>query len=245
MKREGYAILTGGSRGIGEGLFMRLAKEGYDIVAAHVSDSSVAKTRALIESAQREYGIRAVSVQADVRKYDQCKKIVDAGVSAFGENIAILVNNAGVSAKKGFAASTPEEYTHTIDVNLMGALHCSHATLPYMMKQKCGCIVNTSSIGGLIGLPTQIEYSAAKAGIIGFTKALAKEVGQYNIRVNSIAPGWILTDITRNANLEAAIKATPLGFIGEPEDIADCLSYIIGARFLTGQTISPNGGFVI
>jgi 3-oxoacyl-[acyl-carrier protein] reductase len=199
----------------------------------------------LIERGKTEFGIDAIAVQADVSKHQECHRIVETAINAFGEKISVLVNNAGVSGKKGFLAAGPEEYIRTVEVNLYGTMHCSHEVLPYMIERKSGCIVSTSSIGGLMGLATQIPYSAAKAGVIGFTKSLAKEVGQYNIRVNCIAPGWILTDITRNADLSGAIKAIPLGFIGEPSDIAECLSYIINARFLTGQTISPNGGFVI
>jgi 3-oxoacyl-[acyl-carrier protein] reductase len=250
MKQRGYAILTGGSRGIGEGYLIQLAKEGYDVIVNYVSDSSTEKAVSLSDRMKKLYGIDAIPVQADVSDYAQCKKLVDAAVANFGENISVLVNNAGITLGKSYTNVTYEEYSRLIGINLFGVLNCTHLVLPYMVKQNYGCIVSTSSIGGLVGLPNQVDYCAAKGGILGFTKALAKEVGQFNIRVNSIAPGRIATDLMRSVNVnvsltEKAKKDTPLGILGDYDDMGQVLSYIINAKFLTGQTISPNGGMVI
>lgn len=248
MKREGYAIVTGGSRGIGEGMCLQLASEGYNVVVNYVSDSSEEISNALVTKMEKDYGVKGLAVKADVSNYDDCKILVDKAVKAFGEKICILVNNAGVAYGKSFLDITEPEYSKLIGINLTSALHCTHIVLPYMVKLGYGRIVSTSSVGGIMGVEHQIDYSAAKAGIIGMTKAMAREFGKYNITVNCIAPGMIWTDMLKGSSPEAVegLKSvTPLGTIGEVKDISDCLSYIVNADFLTGQTISPNGGLTI
>ena len=248
MKKEGFAIVTGGARGIGEAMCLQLASEGYSVVVNYVSESSKPKAEALVAKMEADYKVKGLAVQADVAEYAQCKKLVDAGVTAFGEKIAVLVNNAGIAVGKSFLDLTESEYSRLIGVNLTSALHCTHVVLPYMVKQGYGAIVSTSSVGGIMGVANQVDYSAAKAGIIGMTKAMAKEFGQYHITVNCIAPGMIWTDMLSGSSQEAVegLKSvTPLGTIGNVKDISDCLSYVINADFLTGQTISPNGGLTI
>lgn len=248
MRKEGFSIVTGGSRGIGEAMSLQLASEGYDVVINYVSESSASRTQELVKKIESTYNVKALAVRADVSNYADCKRLVEEGVSKFGEKIAVLVNNAGIANGKSFLEITEPEYSRLIGINLTSALHCSHLVLPYMVKQGYGCIVNISSVGGIMGVANQIDYSAAKAGVIGMTKAMAKEFGPHNIRVNCIAPGMIWTDMLKESSQEAveALKqVTPLGTIGEPKDIADCLSYVINAKFLTGQTISPNGGLTI
>lgn len=248
MKKEGYAIITGGARGIGEAMCLQMAAEGYNVVVNYVSDSSAPKAMDLVKRMESEHGVKGLAVQADVSDYEQCKNLVSEAVSTFGEKIAVLVNNAGIAYGKSFLEITEPEYSRLIGINLTSALHCTHLVLPYMVKLGYGCIVSTSSVGGIMGVANQIDYSAAKAGIIGMTKAMAKEFGQYHIRVNCIAPGMIWTDMLKHSSQEAveALKAmTPLGTIGEAKDISDCLSYVVNAEFLTGQTISPNGGLTI
>lgn len=245
MKREGFAIVTGGARGIGEGMCLQLASEGYKVVVNYVSEKSTPKAEAVVQKIKSDYKVEALAVRADVSDYSQCKKLIEKGITAFGEKIAVLVNNAGISMAKNFIEATVEDYTHLIGINLMGALHCTHLVLPYMVKQNYGCIVNISSIAGLTGHARIISYCTAKSGLIGMTKAMAKEFGQYKIRVNCIAPGNIMTDMLPKERYEVYKAQSPLGMIGEVKDISDCLSYIINAEFLTGQTISPNGGVVI
>jgi len=247
MKLEGFAIVTGSSRGLGKGIALQLAKEGYDLVIHHVSDNSAEKAEAVAEEA-RSLGVKAIVVKAAVENYEECTKIVQAGVDAFGNNIAVLVNNAGIASGTPFKNMKPEDYQRMIAIDLVGTLNCTHVVLPSMVAAKCGSIVNIASVCGIMGVATQVDYSAAKAGVIGFTKALAKEVGRYNIRVNSIAPGMIATEMTAEQNPESIdfLKAaTPLGVLGDVEDISECLSYVVNAKFLTGQIVSPNGGLTI
>ena len=242
------AIITGGSRGLGEGMVIRLAKMGYNVVLNFVSDSSKSKAEVLVERIKKEYGVDGLAVQADVADYAGCKKIVDAAVEKFGKNIDVLVNNAGIDNNLSFLKIKPEQYLRLINVNLMSYLHCAHLVLPYMVEANEGCIINVSSIGGMMGVAEQVDYCAAKSGVIGFTRGLAVEFGRTGIRANTIAPGMIWTDMLRGAD-QAAVnvlkQAIPLGEIGEVDDIAGCMEYLVNAKYVTGQTISPNGGILM
>ncbi len=251
-KMDGFAIVTGAFRGLGAAMIRQLAKEGYDVVIDYIDDqfdsNAVEKAQALADEVKKEYGVGAIIVKADVTDYAQCQKMVDEGVKAFGDKIAVLINNAGIANGTLFAECKKEDFEKMIAVNLVGSMYCTHLVLPYMMKAKQGCIINQSSVGGVMGVATQADYSASKAGLIGFTKALAKELGGFNIRVNAIAPGMINTIMIasqRPEDVEMLKSVTPLGKIGEPSDISNCMSYILNADFLTGQTISPNGGLTI
>lgn len=247
MKIEGFAIVTGSSRGLGKGMALQLAKEGYDVVIHHVSAGSAAKAEAVAEEA-RTYGVRAITVKGAVEDYEECKKIIQAGVDAFGDKIAVLVNNAGIASGKLFQDTEAAMFQKMISVDLVGTMNCSHVAIPYMIAAQDGCIISLSSVCGIMGVVTQTDYSAAKAGVIGFTKALAKELGGHKIRVNAIAPGMIATEMVAEQNQEDvdALKAmSPLGILGDIEDVSDCMSYILNAKFLTGQIISPNGGLTI
>ena len=242
------AIVTGGSRGLGEGMVLKLAQMGYNVVVNFVSENSKVKAEALANRIKNEYGVEGLAVQADVSEYDQCKKLVEATVNKFGNKIDVLVNNAGIDNNLPFIKLTPEKYTHLINVNLMSYFHCCHLVLPYMLEAKEGCIVNISSIGGMMGVSEQVDYCAAKSGVIGLTRGLAVEYGKQNIRVNTIAPGMIWTDMLRGADqvaVDALKQAVPLGEIGDVEDISGCLEYLINAKYVTGQTISPNGGILM
>lgn len=248
MREQGFAIVTGGARGLGKGIVLQLAKEGYDVVFNYISDSSLERSQALIKEVEETYAVRALAVRADVADYEQCKTLVEAGVEAFGNKIAVLVNNAGIAKLGEFVTKKPEQYTRLMQVNLVSIMHTSHIVLPYMIEAKAGAIINMSSQAGLNGVAMQVEYSAAKAGVIGFTKALAKEVGKHNISVNAVAPGNILTDIWDDIPLhvhDIEKAKIPLGKFGTVEDIAECVSYLLNAKFMTGQTISPNGGQTI
>ncbi len=243
-----YAIVTGGSRGLGEGMALRLAKLGYDLVINYVSENSKEKAERVLAKAAETYGVKGLVVQADVSDYEQCKKLVEAAVSTFGEQIGVLVNNAGISNGKSFLEIQPEEYRRLINTNLVSYLNVTHLVIPYMVKNKTGCIVNTASIGGLMGVVNQVDYCAAKSGVIGFTRALAMEFGPVGIRVNAIAPGMIWTDMLKGSNqdeVDALKKSIPLGEIGEVDDIAGCMEYLVTAKYVTGQTISPNGGIIM
>ncbi len=239
------AIITGGSRGIGEAMTLRLAEMGYNVVINYRSDSSKALTDKLIETLKEKYGVEGYAVQADVSKYEDCGKLVEAAVEKFGEKIDVLVNNAGITNNAPFCELPYEKYMSVLEANLLSAFHMCHFVVPYMVKANEGCVISTSSIGGLMGVANQADYCASKSGLIGMTRALAMEFGKQNIRFNCICPGMIWTDMLRGVNqdeVEALSMGIPMGKIGDTEDIADAMEFLIKDKYMTGQYISPNGG---
>lgn len=186
--------------------------------------------------------------KADISNREDVEDMVDYCIKEFG-GLDVLVNNAGVSQDKLFTDITDEDWDNMMNINLKGSFYCSQVALKYMISEK-GNIINISSIWGISGASCEVHYSITKAGIIGMTKALAKEVGPSNIRVNSIAPGVINTDMLSGYNeedIDALVEETPLMRLGTPEDIANCAIFLASdkSNFITGQVISPNGGFVI
>ena len=247
MSTKGYAIITGAARGIGRAIFLELAGEGYDVVGTYTSAGSDGKMQALVDQVQKDYGVKAISVRSDVGTLEGCQTIVDSAVRAFGRDLAVLVNNAGVAGTRFFKDEDPDNIARTIQVDLVGAINLCSLVLPCMVERKGGDIISMSSVAPLTGIPSQSVYSAAKYGLVGFSKCLAKEVAAYNIKVNCIAPGAIATDMVAESVAEqrAAVEATiPMGRMSAPEEIALCVSYILKSTYLTGQTISPNGGVV-
>lgn len=244
---KGYAIVTGAARGLGEAIFLQLAKEGYDLVGVYATDRSTPKMQKLIEKVEQENGVKALGLKSDIGSFEGCKKIVDFAVEHFGKDIAVLVNNAGVAGGKYFVDEAYDNIVHTVQIDLLGALTMCHLVLPLMVERKGGDIINMSSFGALAGVPGQPVYSAAKAGLIGFSKTVAKEVAPFGIKINCIAPGAFDTDMVRAADpaQRAATEAQiPMGKLGDPADVALCASYMINSTYLTGQTISPNGGII-
>ncbi len=241
------AIITGGSRGIGEAMTLKLGEMGFNVVINYHSNSSKELTEKLVETLKNKYKVDAISVQADVSKYEDCEKLVKAATDKFGDKIDVLVNNAGITNNCNFIDLKVEDYTRVINTNLMSLMHMCHLALPFMINHD-SCIVNTSSVGGMTGVINQADYCAAKSGIIGLSRALALEFAGRKVRVNSIAPGMIMTDMLKGVNqdeLKALAGTIPLGRIGDVSDIAGCLEYIINAPYVTGQVLSPNGGFVL
>ena len=239
------AIITGGSRGIGEAMAMKLGEMGYNVVINYRSDSSKALAEAVIAKLKENYGVEGVAVQADVSKYEDCEKLVEAAVSAFGEKIDVLVNNAGVTNNAAFCNLPREKYMAVLETNLISAFHMCHFVVPYMVKAGSGCVISTSSIGGLMGVANQADYCASKAGLIGMTRALAMEFGKQNIRFNCICPGMIWTDMLRGVNQDevaALAQSIPMGKIGDVQDIANAMEFLIKDQYMTGQYVSPNGG---
>ena len=246
------AIITGGSRGIGEAMSYKLGELGYNVVVNYRSESSKALSDNIAEKLAADYKVDTLVVKADVSKYEDCEALVKATVDKFGDNIDVLVNNAGITNNCNFIDITRQQYENVINTNLMSFLHMSHLVLPYMVnhssKDNQCCIINTSSIGGLIGVINQADYCASKAGIIGLTRALALEFAARGIRVNAIAPGMIMTDMLMGVNqdeLKALASTIPQGYIGDTSDIAGALEYLLKAPYVTGQVISPNGGIVL
>ncbi len=246
------AIITGGSRGIGKAMSLKLGELGYNVVINYVSDSSKAKAEEIAEQLKKDYGVEGLAVRADVSKYEDCEALVKAALDKFGDNIDVLVNNAGITNNCNWIDIKPEQYEKVIATNLMSLLHMTHLVLPHMVnhsdKEHQCQIVNISSVGGLTGVINQADYCAAKSGVIGLTRALALEFAGRGVRSNAIAPGMIMTDMLRGVNqdeLNALAATIPEGYIGDVSDIAGALEYILKAPYLTGQVISPNGGFVL
>jgi 3-oxoacyl-[acyl-carrier protein] reductase len=240
------AVVTGGGRGIGRGIAIELGKRGAKVIVNYNSNVETAnEVVALIEQA----GSEALAVQADVSQFTAAQNLIKAAVE-FGGRLDILVNNAGTTRDMLLAMMSESDWDVVITTNLKSAYNCSKAALRPMMRQKYGRMVNIASISGLAGNGGQTNYSASKAGLIGFTKALAREVGGRNITVNAVAPGFIPTDLTSSLPqdlLEAAVQATPLGRLGTIEDVARVTAFLVSedASFITGQVLSVDGGMVM
>ena len=237
-------LITGGSRGIGKCIAENLAKDGFNVVLNYNKSEKQAKQ---IKKELEEQGINIEICKADVSKREEVKKLVKFTLNKFG-NIDVLINNAGIAKLQMFNDITDSDWNEMIGTNLNSVFYTTQEVLPNMIHNKNGCIINISSIWGLVGASCEVAYSVSKAGIDGMTKSLAKELGPSNIRVNSIAPGVIDTEM--NSNLDNAIKEeikneTPLNKIGKPVDIYRCVKWLIEDEFTTGQVISPNGGYVI
>lgn len=241
------AIITGGTRGLGEAMTLKLGDLGYNVAINYTSERSGALADALVKRLKEEKGVDAIAVKADVSDYPSCENLVKTALDHFNGQLDVLINNAGITNNCNFIDLQPKDYMRVINTNLVSMMHMSHLCLPYLVDHD-SCIVNTASVGGLVGVVNQADYCAAKTGVIGLTRALALEFAPRKVRVNAIAPGMIMTDMLRGVNqdeLKALAATIPLGYIGEPSDIAGCMEYILTAPYLTGQTISPNGGFVM
>ncbi len=235
------ALVTGGSRGIGAAVVRRLAKDGYTVAVNYVS------SRTQAEDLAEEVG--GTALRADVSDPLQVRAMVDTVLEKFCQ-LDILVCCAGVAWQGLTQDMGPEEYRHIMGVDLDATFYCCQAALPQMIRQKSGKIVTISSMWGQVGGACETAYSAAKAGVIGLTRALSKEVAPSGITVNCVAPGVIETDMVKPLGpqtLGELAEETPLGRLGTPEDVAECVSFLCspGADFLTGQVIAPNGGLVI
>ncbi|MCL2382809.1 MAG: SDR family oxidoreductase [Oscillospiraceae bacterium] len=222
----------------------KLALEGNNVLLNY--NKTAKKSKELQEKLKKE-GINIEIFRADISKREEVRKMVKFALEKFG-NIDVLINNAGISMLHMFTEITDDEWNEMIDTNLNSVFYCTQEVVGNMINNKKGCIVNISSIWGIVGASCEVAYSTSKAGINGMTKALAKELGPSGIRVNSIAPGVIDTEM--NSKLDDAIitqlaKDTPLGRIGKPEDIYKCVKWLIEDEYTTGQIVSPNGGFVI
>ena len=237
-------VITGASRGIGRNIAYNLAVNGYTVVANY--NASEDKALSLKEELKNQ-NIDIDIFKANVCKINEIKRLIDFTVEKYGR-IDVLINNAGISEEKLFTDITEEEFDRMIKTNMYSVFFGSQEAARHMIKSHSGCIINISSIYGLTGGSCEVAYSMAKAGVDGLTKALAKELGPSNIRVNSIAPGAIDTDMNGNLTEEEwqAIKEeTPLMRIGKPIDITRCVKWLLEDEFTTGQVISPNGGLVI
>lgn len=240
------ALVTGASRGIGRAICMRLAKEGMQVAFTYSRDEEGAKeTIACIE----EYGVKALALKSNVAIEADCKQVVKAVLESFGQ-LDVLVNNAGVTRDKLLMRMEEKDFDDVVDVNLKGTFLMTKEVVPAMLKKREGRIINISSVSGVLGNAGQTNYSASKAGVIGFTKASARELAGKHIRVNAIAPGMIQTDMiaamTEKAT-EQLSAAIPMKEIGLPEDIAGVVAFLCGkdSRYITGQVLCVDGGMAI
>ncbi|ABS34878.1 3-oxoacyl-[acyl-carrier-protein] reductase [Clostridium botulinum] len=240
------AIVTGASRGIGRAIAKKLASMGANLVLNYRSSAKEIDT--LLEEIE-EFGIETLVIQGDVSSFEDSKKIADEAKNKFG-TIDILINNAGITKDSLILRMTEEDFDKVISVNLKGVYNCSKHIAPIMLKQRSGKIINISSVVGVAGNAGQCNYAAAKAGVIGITKSLAKELGSRGITVNAVAPGYIRTDMT-DALPEKVKKSIedllPLKRLGTPEDVAEAVGFLASdkAAYITGQVIHVDGGMII
>lgn len=242
MSENKVALVTGASRGIGKACAIELAKAGYDVAISYAGNDEAANNT--IEEL-KSLNINAKAYKFNVADKDACAKAVEDVLADFSK-IDVLVNNAGITRDGLFMRMSAENWDAVINTNLSSAFYMTSPIIRTMIKQRSGCIINMSSIVGQYGNAGQANYSAAKAGLIGFTKSLAKELGSRNIRVNAIAPGFIQTDMTKDLDTEKMVEHIPLKRLGQPEDIAKTVKFLAeDATYITGQVIGVDGGLVI
>lgn len=234
------AMVTGSARGIGREIALRLAEAGVDVVVSDVADAEP------VAEEIRKTGRQSLAVTADVTSASDVAGLVEKVVEKF-ERIDILVNNAGIARDQLLLRMSDEDWEAVLNVNLKSVFLCSRAVLRHMLKQRWGRIISISSIVGIVGNPGQANYASSKAGIIGFTKTLAREVGSRGITANAIAPGFIVSRMTDQLSEEhkgEMLKRIPLGFLGTPRDVAEAVAFLASeeARYITGQVLGVDGG---
>lgn len=246
MEENKTIFITGGSRGIGKEIALKFAENGYNIVTNYVSDKTD------VEGLKKEFeekGVKSLIIKADVTNLDEIESLVKKAIEEF-ESIDVLVNNAGITKDNLLMRMSEEEFSKVIDVNLKGTYIVTKIVSKYMMKKRQGSIINLSSVVGVVGNAGQCNYSASKAGIIGFTKSIAKELASRNIRANAVAPGFIETDMTAvlGENVKENIyNQIPLKRMGKAKEVAN-LVYFLGTEessYITGQVISVDGGMTM
>ncbi len=243
--KDKVGLVTGGARGIGKAICKKLASTGCNIAVVDIDIEGAKKTA----NELKEMGVEAIAIKADVSDFSSVEGAVKNCVDSLGK-VDILVNNAGVTRDTLLIRMKPEDWDFVLNINLKGVFNFTKATIPYMMRQRYGKIINISSIIGLIGNAGQANYSASKAGVIGFTKSVAKELATRNITCNAIAPGFIETEMTKKIPeklREEMLKMIPMKKYGQPEDVANAVLFLASpmADYITGQVIVVDGGMAM
>lgn len=247
MENKKTALITGAARGIGKEIAMKLAKEGYDVAINYRTMND--ELQQLKTQIEQDFNVKCALVQGDVSSFEDTEKMVKETVEVLGK-IDVLVNNAGITKDGLLMRMAKEDFESVVDINLVGTFNVTRNVIPFMVKQKSGRVINISSVVGVAGNAGQTNYSASKAGIIGFTKSLAREVASRNILVNSVAPGFIATDMTsvlNDAQKENISTQIPLKRMGTAEDVANLVKFLASeeASYITGQVINVDGGMVM
>lgn len=240
------ALITGATRGIGKQIAITLAKQGYNIALNYRKENEeLENTKKEIE----EIGVQVLAVKGDVANFEECENFVKQVIERFGQ-IDVLVNNAGITKDMLLMRMKKEDFEQVIDTNLVGTFNVTKNVVPYMMKARSGRIINISSVVGISGNAGQTNYSASKAGIIGFTKSLAKEIASRNILVNAVAPGFIetnMTDVLKDDVKQEIAKNIPLKRMGTAQDVANVVKFLASddSSYITGQVINVDGGMLM
>lgn len=235
------AIVTGGSRGIGRAIVLALAEAGYHVAFSYASNQAAALE---VENAAKAFGVDCLAIQANAADVKEAQDLIEQAHKKFGR-IDALVNNAGITRDGLLMRMSDEDWAKVLDTNLSGAFYTCRAASRIMLKQRAGAIVNISSVVGVFGNAGQANYAASKAGLIGFTKSIAKEFGSRGVTANVVAPGFIATDMTESVPKDKLLEHIPLARLGEPEDIAKTVLFLItSGGYITGQVIHVDGGLV-
>lgn len=241
MLKGKTAVITGGSRGIGAAIALKFASLGADIAVIYSGNEEAAKETCRL---CQTHGVNAIPYRCDVADFSAVKETVSLIKKDFG-SVHIVVNNAGITRDGLVAMMKEEDYDAVLDTNLKGAFNMIRHCSPLLIRAKEGCIINITSVAGLMGNAGQCNYSASKAGLIGLTKSAAKELASKGIRCNAIAPGFIATDMTEGQMENPLVKMIPLGRMGKPEDIAEAAAYLAASPYVTGEILRVDGGIAI
>ena len=242
MLKGKTAIVTGGSRGIGKAIALKLASMGADIAVIYAGNTDAAE--AVSRQCREEYGVNAKAYRCDVADYAAVKETVAQIKADFG-TAHILVNNAGITRDGLLAMMKEEDYDAVLDTNLKGAFNMIRHCAGLFIRNREGCVINITSVAGIMGNAGQCNYAASKAGLIGLTKSVARELAPKGIRCNAIAPGFIATDMTESQADNPMLEKIPLGRMGNPEDVADAAAYLACAAYVTGEVLRVDGGIAM
>ncbi len=242
MLKGKTAVITGASRGIGEAIADKFASLGADIAVIYAGNHDAANN--VCGNCREKYGVKAIAYVCDVSDFDAVKQTIAAIKSDFG-TVHILVNNAGITRDGLCAMMKEDDFAKVIDTNLKGAFNFIRHCVGMFVRNREGCVINIASVVGLTGNAGQCNYAASKAGLIGLTKSVAKELASRGIRCNAIAPGFIKTDMTKEQEDNPLLAAVPLGRMGEPSDIAEAAAYLATANYVTGEVLRVDGGIAM